>query len=516
MNAKKIFLTTLGVIMVCLLAIGLIFGNSSTVSADAVKDKVRNETYLDYIRSTATTEVVGDFTKYFIPDTKTVEIYDDKLKPMLNMTWLTDYEEKVSSGTETEVACARVDYIDDKVLPVFNQIKSYDKKNNYEEISKDFIMKIKRPITSESCYNEVINNETNEMQESCYEYDDTELIDIDSLIDVKYFPQEVCWYTNTELGDNVEFVIGNGDFWLAEFASFLVTDIVSYYKNDDNLASTVVIDAVGNNDGTASTNTENLFAAGGMINSNFNFDGTENVLGVGFPGYNDFSISLWFRQANIANGEYSYNAEESSGDAILQLLTISSKMNLRMRDNTAGGFVALPTATLSSNTWYHIVATFKQSTGAIKLYVDAGTPVTSTYSGGSFSDINQGSLASTVASTAFFTGDLDEVGIWDRELNTTEIDFLYAGGNPESIQQYPFEMDCQFSGFVFDEQGNAIVGANITIWNQFDVSEFYENTTIAGGAWTMQIVNSTNTYMAGAYFNNTIIGQLKPYISGTC
>lgn len=75
---------------------------------------------------------------------------------------------------------------------------------------------------------------------------------------------------------------------------------------------------------------------------------------------------------------------------------------------------------------------------------------------------------------------------------------------------------CEFSGYVFDESSTALEGANVTIWNQYDMTEYYEDTTDSNGYWSYNITNSTNTYMAGAYYNNTIIGQLKPYISGTC
>jgi len=39
---------------------------------------------------------------------------------------------------------------------------------------------------------------------------------------------------------------------------------------------------------------------------------------------------------------------------------------------------------------------------------------------------------------------------------------------------------------------------------------------LASGLWSVSIENSTNTYMAGAYYNNTLIGQLKQGITGTC
>jgi len=98
----------------------------------------------------------------------------------------------------------------------------------------------------------------------------------------------------------------------------------------------------------------------------------------------------------------------------------------------------------------------------------------------------------------------------------------HKGGNGGSgivIISYESEdqpIYCTFSGYVKDEDGAALVGANVTVWNQYDVSEHYSNTTIAGGLWSLNITNSTNTYMIGGYYNNSLTGKLKPYISGTC
>ena len=111
-------------------------------------------------------------------------------------------------------------------------------------------------------------------------------------------------------------------------------------------------------------------------------------------------------------------------------------------------------------------------------------------------------------------GIMDEVGIWSRTLTSTEISDLYNSG--DGLAYISPIVYCNFSGYAFDEDDTALVGANVTVWNQFNVSEYYQNTTIADGKWSVQVPNSTNTYMAGSYYNNTLIGQLKPYISGTC
>jgi len=103
-----------------------------------------------------------------------------------------------------------------------------------------------------------------------------------------------------------------------------------------------------------------------------------------------------------------------------------------------------------------------------------------------------------------------------KELTSTEISELWNSGDGLAYQWISPTVYCNFSGYAFDEDDTALVGANVTVWNQFNVSEYYSNTTIADGKWSVQVPNSTNTYMAGAYYNNTLIGQLKQGISGTC
>jgi len=93
-----------------------------------------------------------------------------------------------------------------------------------------------------------------------------------------------------------------------------------------------------------------------------------------------------------------------------------------------------------------------------------------------------------------------------------------AGGSGIVIIRYLTAMNtCEFKGYVFDGDSVAIEGVNVTVWNQYDVSEYYNDTTDANGYWAYNITNSSNTYMAGAYNNNgTIIGQLKKGISALC
>lgn len=84
-------------------------------------------------------------------------------------------------------------------------------------------------------------------------------------------------------------------------------------------------------------------------------------------------------------------------------------------------------SSISSGAWHHLVGMMDTGTNTIKLWIDSVPIGTETYVGaepsvsafwvgaGTFNDNN-------------FSGDIDEIGMWDRELLQSEVDELYGGG----------------------------------------------------------------------------------------
>lgn len=75
---------------------------------------------------------------------------------------------------------------------------------------------------------------------------------------------------------------------------------------------------------------------------------------------------------------------------------------------------------------------------------------------------------------------------------------------------------CTFSGYVKDSAGGGLDEAEVVIFNQNNKSEIYNTTTDENGYWSKEVINSTSNFVAVAYYNNTLVGSAKPFISGTC
>ncbi len=231
----------------------------------------------------------------------------------------------------------------------------------------------------------------------------------------------------------------------AEWTANLNVGLVSYYKLDENAANTLVLDSVLLNNGTSSTNTNNLFDVNGIINSAFDFESTnsENVkinngAGVGedLDLLEDFSFSLWIKLESVGGGEHGYMIGKRSAGGFQYVFRVENSGNIHLSLLTTGGAIA-DTNALSLATWYHVVVT-RDDDGNTIFYIN-GTAKDSAASN-SVSHVNTDVfLADSELHQAntIFDGVMDEVGIWNRILTPSEVTQLYNGGSGISFELIP-------------------------------------------------------------------------------
>ena len=114
------------------------------------------------------------------------------------------------------------------------------------------------------------------------------------------------------------------------------------------------------------------------------------------------------------------------------------------------------------NQWHHIVATYSNITETVKIYIDGKEDISRTLPGFGNMATNTDNLILGIEGNNGFSGRMDELAIWNRALEATEISNLYNNGNPVDITgsltnglQAYFKMDNNWddsSGNNFDPQ----------------------------------------------------------------
>jgi len=425
----KLRWTLISLILV-LSALTTIFG---LADSDTIKDKVSNFDYVDYLRNSNTNETITDMTKFFFHEDRRVEIIDDKLKPMFNMTWLTPYENIVRESNDTKIACAMIDFIDKKVLVSDANFLTYNKKSDFDEINKTYRIKIQRPIQEEHCY---INNKS---REECYFYNEIQEVEIDDLSDVDYFPQEICFYTDTTLGEYNEFIFNVGDFYLYEFASYLVDNLVSHYSQNES-SGTTMIDAHHDNDGEITGATVNDL---GIVGSGYYFDGVNDYVTLpaghfGLTNMNqEFSINFFFNSTK--NGAYQRLFEYvGGGTGKFVIQKWGSSATDKMRFYSIGGTTMSITGddAITSQGWHMFTVTHDGST--YRMYID-GVVQSNTAPTKALTLANTTATYGSRSHTAseFFEGGLDELSMYNYGLNASSVLDLYQ--KITNGTSYPFE-----------------------------------------------------------------------------
>lgn len=172
-----------------------------------------------------------------------------------------------------------------------------------------------------------------------------------------------------------------------------------------------------------------------------NFNGTDNFVATGSQFYNSgvFTFTAWVKGISqvdkkilsFANSNSAINPRLNIGSG----LSNGSKLRVYIRNDAPGNVVlnAQSTTTVFDDFWHHIA--FVDNNGTANLYID-GAPDTTGYNYTPIQPFtfNQTAFGEECASGAgcqpnggYFTGQIDEVKIYNRALSSTEVSQLYSG-----------------------------------------------------------------------------------------
>jgi hypothetical protein len=226
-------------------------------------------------------------------------------------------------------------------------------------------------------------------------------------------------------------------------SSTLSLGLVSAYKAESNAN-----DSFGSNNGTAYGG---LTYASGKSGNAFSFNGTTSYVDMGDTfdlGLNSWSYSMWCYQNNTADKIAFSKTRAMSETGRIWTTILSNKLDFNFQPSVFGTIIITSSQNISINTWYHFTFVFDRA-DKMKIYIN-GNLETVTNSGltnnlTSYSAVNYNTsspfrlgsytAADNVTPLPSWNGLIDEVGIWNKALTTTEITELYASG---SGKFYPY------------------------------------------------------------------------------
>jgi len=201
-------------------------------------------------------------------------------------------------------------------------------------------------------------------------------------------------------------------------------------------------------DSTAAGET-NITGSGGVapfVNEySMSFDGVDEYLTMGntldFTNTDAFSISCWFKRTRSGVSEFLISKQDSTSNSRGYTLLIpfdDNKVTVVIRNNTAssGRLIVDCTTAITDTNWHHIVMTYDGSSNVngVNLYLD----------GNNDTGVTSGTLSATISNTASFqvgakngasqfSGNIDEVSIFNSELSASDVTAIYNNGAPADL-----------------------------------------------------------------------------------
>lgn len=286
----------------------------------------------------------------------------------------------------------------------------------------------------------------------------------------------------------------------------LTGSLVAYYDFDET--SGFLLDLTGNgNTGSVNGPTRNQ---AGIIGSSYSFDGTNDWIEIDTvsTSNNDWSISLWFKTNFTPDANYRYFFDNYNGGASRQLMgvetlaaggsLISTFQNSIKKVGNFGHY--------NDGNWHHMVSVADNTTGLV--YVDNSLLVNTTISTTNIAG-DTGIGANRLGTANFSSGLIDEMGLWDRALTSSEVSQLYNGG---AGLAYPFTVGSsaptiQASGITFSDVSSSGLTAVWHNGNGGSRAAFM----IQSDTGTGSPVNNNNYVADSDFGNGTQIGTTGWY-----
>ncbi len=216
----------------------------------------------------------------------------------------------------------------------------------------------------------------------------------------------------------------------------LLSVLVAYYKLNDGSGATACDASGQSNDGTlqpdAGTGPQ---WDNGMFDGALLFDGSNDYVDVptSIVGSDVGSVALWVKTStdfsDVTHVYYGSSAAAGDGEGSDSELHVNftSGENIQLFIEGGASDVSITSSsTYADGLWHHVAATWDVNGNAI-LYVDGSSVGSATHDANNFVFSSVHRLGRPGASSRYWTGRMDDVRVYDRELNHTEVEALARG-----------------------------------------------------------------------------------------
>ena len=204
----------------------------------------------------------------------------------------------------------------------------------------------------------------------------------------------------------------------------LLNGLLAYWKADE--ASGDMADSSGNHNTMIALSTNITYKLTGIINSCVGYTGSganKMQTAVSVLPSNDFTLSLWFQLTNSSTTSRMYDTEDAHGTGMALAVnwpTQAGQVGVYMSGTTPGVYGSA-TVGLNDGAWHHVAVIYASLN--LSIYID-GLLDTNFGNIGEYSVGVEGDALSGAAGNSFssgIVGKLDELGVWNRALNSAEI-----------------------------------------------------------------------------------------------
>lgn len=224
----------------------------------------------------------------------------------------------------------------------------------------------------------------------------------------------------------------------------LTDNLISYWKLDESSGN--ASDSVGSN---TLTNNGTLAYSAALINNGADF-GTTNTTkslsrtdSLGLTSSSSFSFSGWGKLSTAPSSSFNsplYVKDSSATGWISRIFYGDSAGTKTLYFQRLTNAALTYSTTLTTGTWYHFVYTFDGTN--MNGYLNGSLVVGPSNQSGSVATNGNAAVFALgqeriIADGGLWNGQMDECGVWDRALSSTEVSQLYNGG---AGLAYPFVM----------------------------------------------------------------------------